>query len=115
MFFLERLDEASMGGGSLASALMELATKIRNYGSAFTVGVFAGAAISTGLVLGAATFYMMQKTNLVDMLTTKDFIFTSNQSTDKKSRDKTVQPLNELTAHETTLPAHLIPSMTLLP
>ena len=61
MPFLERLDEASMGGGSLASALMEpLATKIRNYGSAFTVGVFAGAAISTGLVLGAATFYMMQ-------------------------------------------------------
>ena len=37
------------------------------------------------------------------MLTlTKDFIFTSNQSTDKKSRDKNVQPLNELTAHETT-------------
>ena len=50
---------------TVADAKASFRDRIREFGSAVTVGVFIGAAITTGTLLGLAVFSLSQKANLL--------------------------------------------------
>ena len=54
----------------LMSKVVNYEQTIRNYGTAITVGVFIGSALTTGCLLGAATYWVASK-NIVNVLGTQ--------------------------------------------
>ena len=54
----------------LVSTVVNYEQTIRNYGTAITVGVFIGSALTTGCLLGAATYWAISK-NIVNVLGTQ--------------------------------------------
>ena len=52
---------------TVAEAKSSFRDRIRDYGSAVTVGVFIGSAITTGTLLGLGVFYISQRANLLSI------------------------------------------------
>ena len=52
---------------TIADAKESFSDRIKDYGTAVTVGVFIGSAITTGTLLGVAVFYLSQKANLLNI------------------------------------------------
>ena len=90
--FLEKLEQLSgdenEGGGTFDFGIQaSINNRISRYGTAVTVGIFMGAAISAGTILGALTWYAVSKNILTD--TIKDLGGMLNLSFGSSTNDKT--------------------------
>ena len=90
--FLEKLEQLSgdenEGGGTFDFGIQaSINNRISRYGTAVTVGVFMGAAISAGTILGALTWYAVSKNILTDVV--KDLSGMLNLSFGSSTNDKT--------------------------
>ena len=99
--FLEKLEQLAGdendGGGTFDFGIQaSINNRISRYGTAVTVGVFMGAAISAGTILGALTWYAVSKNILTDVV--KDlsgmlnlsFGSSTNQKTDTQTAESDV-------------------------
>ena len=79
-----------------------VAAKIANYGTAVTVGVFIGAALTTGIAAGVGSWYLANKLAIsayASSLTT----FLSDTSTTSKEKEEQAQHIDELQQRVLTL------------
>ena len=90
--FLEKLEQLAgdenEGGGTFDFGIQaSINNRISRYGTAVTVGVFMGAAISAGTILGALTWYAVSENILTDVV--KDLSGMLNLSFGSSTNDKT--------------------------
>ena len=90
--FLEKLEQIagdeSDGGGTFDFGIQaSINNRISRYGTAVTVGIFMGAAISAGTILGALTWYAVSKNILTDAI--KDLGGMLNLSFGSSTQEKT--------------------------
>lgn len=67
-----------------------IATKIRNYGTAVTVGVFIGTALTTGIVAGCAAWYASNKVAIVSEATRFLNVVSGDKTSDKDTDERIV-------------------------